>query len=285
MSLAHSLTHPIILIINNNYIYFHIRFRIGRMNPETRETQFGPAPSDTTQVVLIRHAQSLWNQQNRFTGWADPPLTEAGMTEAIQAGQQLRVHGFRFDMAYSSRLQRAVTTLDILLRQIDRQDLPRKQDWRLNERHYGRLQGLDKALASLQSGAHQVWRWRRGYEDKSNPLPRTDPRHPANDPAYADVDPLQLPGVENLAQTRLRVKSFWNEQVVPHILRGERLLVSSHGNTLRALLMELADMSVAEVEGFEIPTATPIACNFDHNGRMLDWAYLNHAIEPGKKTA
>lgn len=225
-------------------------------------------------VVLIRHAQSQWNRENRFTGWADPPLTEAGIAEAARAAELLRSKGFRFDVAYSSRLQRAINTLDILLEGLGQTDMPRYEDWRLNERHYGMLQGIDKAAATMEVGEKQVWRWRRSYEEQASPLLRTDPAHPVHDPKYADIDPDLLPNVENLAQTRVRVTAFWREHIVLRIQRGEHVLISAHGNTLRALLMELANMSVAEVESFEIPTATPILYNFDRDGTPLDWHYL-----------
>jgi 2,3-bisphosphoglycerate-dependent phosphoglycerate mutase len=189
----------------------------------------------------------------------------------------LRLSGYRFDVANSSRLQRATTTLDILLERIGQGDLPRYQDWRLNERHYGILQGVDKAQAAREVGEQQVWRWRRGYIDRAASLSPTDPGHPANDPVYADVEPRLLPGVESLAATRTRVASFWQERIAPRIRRGERLLISAHGNTLRALLMELADMSVEQVEAFEIPTATPIVYRFSREGRPLDWRYLQAA--------
>jgi 2,3-bisphosphoglycerate-dependent phosphoglycerate mutase len=230
-------------------------------------------------VVLIRHAQSEWNRENRFTGWADPALTEAGRVEAARAGYCLARHGFDFDVAWSSRLQRADATLDILLDRLDLQSIPRYRDWRLNERHYGRLQGLDKSQAAAQYGEHQVWRWRRGYRDQAMPMSSDDPDHPRHDPRYLDVPPEQLPGVENLADTRRRVTAFWREQVVPSMQRGERVLISAHGNTLRALIMELSDMSVAEVEAFEIPTAMPIVYYFDEQARPRYWHYLQ-ACDP-----
>jgi 2,3-bisphosphoglycerate-dependent phosphoglycerate mutase len=230
---------------------------------------------DTVTVVLLRHAQSQWNLENRFTGWADPALTEAGLAEARQAGECLRIHGYRFDMAYSSRLTRAITTSDLILDGIGQPGIPRQQEWRLNERHYGALQGKDKAEAMALAGEEQVWRWRRSYRERAEPLAPGDPGHPRNDPRYADVDPARLPAVENLAETRRRVMAFWNQEIVPHIRRGERLLISAHGNTLRALIMDLAGMDVAEVEGFEIPTATPIIYTFDRDGRARHWRYLD----------
>jgi 2,3-bisphosphoglycerate-dependent phosphoglycerate mutase len=247
------------------------------MKTETQQMTTLTGQHNGANVVLIRHAQSQWNLENRFTGWADPPLTEAGVAEAVAAGDWLHQHGYRFDVAYSSRLQRAINTLDILLERLGQAGIPRYADWRLNERHYGALQGVNKAEAMAEVGEHQVWRWRRGYKDQAAPLLRSHPDHPVNDRRYADLDPRQLPGVENLARTRARVMLFWQEQVQPRIQRAERVLISAHGNTLRALLMDLADMSVDEVEGFEIPTATPIQCHFDHGGQLIDWGYLDTA--------
>lgn len=239
-----------------------------------------PVPAgQLVQAVLIRHAQSQWNRENRFTGWADPMLTEAGIAEAIAAGDSLRAQGFHFDFAYSSRLQRAIGTLDILLDRLGQPDLPSRRDWRLNERHYGALQGMDKDEATTRAGAHQVLRWRRGYLDKAEALPREHASHPVHDARYADVDPAQLPDVENLDDTRRRVAAFWRDEMLPRIRRGERVLVSAHGNTLRALLMDLSGMSVAEVESFEIPTATPIVYIFSKSGRPLHWHYLERNAE------
>jgi len=229
----------------------------------------------TIPVVLIRHAQSQWNKENRFTGWANPALTEAGVIEAQVAGEWLRINGYRFDVAYSSRLQRAITTLDILLDRVGQSNIPRFEEWRLNERHYGALQGVNKSEAAMRAGEQQVWRWRRGYIDKAKPLLREDPGHPINDPLYADIHPSLLPDVENLAQTRMRVMSFWNQHIMPRIRNRERVLVSAHGNTLRALLMDLAGMSVEQVESFEIPTATPIEYRFDSKVKPLGWSYLD----------
>jgi 2,3-bisphosphoglycerate-dependent phosphoglycerate mutase len=236
----------------------------------------------TIPVILIRHAQSQWNKENRFTGWANPPLTSAGVAEADLVGQWLRDTGYQFDVAYSSRLQRAITTRDILLDYMGQSSIARLEDWRLNERHYGVLQGVNKAEAALRAGEQQVWRWRRGYEYKAEALTREDPGHPINDPLYVDVDPQLLPDVESLAQTRVRVMAFWNEQIVPRIRKGERILVSAHGNTLRALLMDLAGMSVEQVESFEIPTATPIEYRFDSYAKPLDWRYLDITVDTAK---
>ena len=232
----------------------------------------------TIDVVLIRHAQSQWNLENRFTGWANPPLTESGFKEAQHAALMLRQHGYQFDVAFSSRLLRAQQTLDIILETLGQKDLPQFQDWRLNERHYGQLQGVNKSEKAKEVGEQQVWRWRRGYEDKAEPLPRTDPSHPVHDPLYQDVDPQLLPDVENLAQTRARAVQFWQERVVPCIKRGERALISGHGNTLRALIMDLANLSVEQVESFEIPTGQPIIYTFGRNAQPLNWRYLEKQL-------
>jgi 2,3-bisphosphoglycerate-dependent phosphoglycerate mutase len=226
------------------------------------------------EVVLIRHAQSQWNKENRFSGWADPPLTEEGIDEARKAGQLLGQAGYQFDYAYSSCLQRASHTLDILLEELDQTAIPFEQEWRLNERHYGALQGLNKEVMTRQAGLEQVNRWRRGFLDLPPPLALTDPQHPINDPLYADIPDALLPSMENLDQTRRRVTALWNQEVAPHLEQGQRLLISAHGNTLRALIMALDKMPVAEVEKFEIPTATPIIYRFDRTGMPLDWHYL-----------
>ena len=234
-------------------------------------------------IVLIRHAQSQWNKENRFTGWTDVPLTDAGIAEAKRAGDLLKAQGFEFDAAWSSVLQRARITLEILLGSIGQLHIPQYQDWRLNERHYGALQGLDKAEAMAGAGEAQVHRWRRGYSDKAPALTIEDPGHPLNDPRYAGIDPALLPqGVENLADTRKRVVAFWHEHIVPQIQQGRRLLISAHGNSLRALMMELQGMSVAEIEQFEIPTATPILYILDSTGRPLEWRYLQTTTTESK---
>ncbi|WP_455365213.1 2,3-bisphosphoglycerate-dependent phosphoglycerate mutase [Kaarinaea lacus] len=225
-------------------------------------------------VILIRHAQSQWNLENRFTGWANPPLTQAGLDEARHAAHLLQQQGYRFDIAFSSRLLRAQQTLDLILDILGQSKLPQFQDWRLNERHYGLLQGVNKAEKAKEVGEQQVWRWRRGYEDKAEPLPRTDPTHPVNDPLYHDIDPALLPDVENLSETRARVMQFWQKRVVPYIRLGERVLISGHGNTLRALIMGLTNLSVEEVESFEIPTGKPIVYTFNRNAEPLNWRYL-----------
>jgi len=230
----------------------------------------------TIDVVLIRHAQSQWNAENRFTGWANPPLTESGLDEARHAAQLLKEHGYHFDIAYCSRLLRAQQTLDEILKILDQEKLPQFQDWRLNERHYGMLQGVNKAEKAKEVGEQQVWRWRRGYLDKAEPLPRNDQTHPVNDPLYHDIDPALLPDVENLSETRARVMQFWQQRIEPLIRLREHVLISSHGNTLRALIMGLANLSAKQVESFEIPTGKPIIYTFNQKGEALNWHYLEN---------
>lgn len=226
------------------------------------------------EIVMIRHAQSTWNAEGRFTGWADPPLTEVGQLEAEKAGRTLRQHGYAFDRVFTSRLQRAAATADIVLRVMSTPAVPVEADWRLNERHYGALQGRSKEELRDLAGDAQVHRWRRGYLDTAPALNDDDPRHPKFDPLYSDVPIDRLPAVESLADTRARVLAFWTERIAPALAKGERLLISAHGNTLRALIMALDEMSEDEVEQFEIPTGTPIVYRFDASGQPLDWKYL-----------
>lgn len=233
--------------------------------------------ADCTRVVLIRHAQSQWNLEHRFTGWADPDLTEAGIQEAEKAGRLLDDRGFRFDVAYCSVLKRSRTTLDRMLEVMGQQSIPIKEDWRLNERHYGSLQGRLKTPEDNNTTPEQIWRWRRSYLDKAAPLLEDDLRHPIHDERYKDVDPQRLPSVENLAETRARVVECWKERIVPEITAGNRVLISSHGNTLRALLMELASMTVEKVESFEIPTGVPIVVQLKSDGSFEEWTYLKPA--------
>jgi 2,3-bisphosphoglycerate-dependent phosphoglycerate mutase len=209
-------------------------------------------------LVLLRHAQSQWNLENRFTGWADVGLTDLGREEARRAARELAAAGLRFDEAHVSRLSRARETLDIVLTDLGSAELPVYESWRLNERHYGSLQGLDKSETAARHGEAQVLRWRRGYADRPPALDPTDPRHPANDPAFAALPRSARVGTENLADTLARLLPYWEERLLPALRAGRDLLVASHGNTLRALIKHLEGLSVAEVEGLEIPTATPV---------------------------
>lgn len=229
---------------------------------------------NATEVVMIRHAQSTWNAEGRFTGWADPPLTGLGRAEAERAGHTLRRKGYKFDRVFTSRLQRAATTAHIVLQVLQQAELPLEADWRLNERHYGALQGRDKQALRDEVGDAQVHRWRRGYQDTAPALAEDDPRHPRFDGLYADLPREKLPEVESLADTRARAVEFWLEKVVPALAAGEPVFISAHGNTLRGLIMALANMSTTEVEEFEIPTGVPIVYRFTSDGKPLAWEYL-----------
>lgn len=228
------------------------------------------------QVVFIRHAQSQWNLENRFSGWADPPLTAAGEAEAQAAADLLLAKGFTFDVGYCSRLQRAGVTLDIILGQMQITDIPVIADWRLNERHYGALQGKIKTPEANNTTEHQIWLWRRSYLAKAAPLAQDDARHPRRDPRYNAIDPALLPSVENLQETRHRIMDVWNQNILPDALAGKKVIVSAHGNSLRALLMGIAEMSIEQVESFEIPTGIPLLVEMDSRGNYCQWYYLKH---------
>lgn len=232
------------------------------------------APAATVPLVLLRHAQSVWNVENRFTGWADVGLTEAGREEARHAGKLLRAHGFRFDRAFTSRLRRATETLEIVLRELGQEGLPVERCWRLNERHYGALEGLDKAAYAAGHGADQLHRMRRGYRDRPPALAPGDPRHPRHQKIYRDLDPALLPATESLADTAARLLPYWQNTIAPAVRRGARLLIVAHGNTLRALLMHLESMTEREVEQFEIPTGQPLVCEFARGGQLARRYYL-----------
>jgi 2,3-bisphosphoglycerate-dependent phosphoglycerate mutase len=230
-----------------------------------------------TDVVLVRHAQSQWNLEGRFTGWADPPLTAHGRAEAERAGRLLADRYGAFARVYSSRLQRARETAEILARRVGTPGREIREDWRLNERHYGALQGIDKAVKAAEVGDAQVWRWRRGYLDRPPEMDPGNPGHPARQTQWTDLERGVLPSAESLAEVRSRVMGFWDDEIAPLLGRGGPVLIASHGNTLRALLMALDGMGVDEVERFEIPTAAPIRYRLARDGRPLGWHYLARA--------
>jgi 2,3-bisphosphoglycerate-dependent phosphoglycerate mutase len=240
--------------------------------PGNEETEM--KTSQTKPVVMVRHAQSEWNRQGRFTGWADPPLTEAGETEAIRAGRALDKGGFRFDHVFTSRLRRAQHTARLILEHSGHGAAGIAADWRLNERHYGDLQGRDRQEVIRQVGEAQVWRWRRGYEDRPPGMAAGNPAHPAIQAQWSDIARELIPNGESLAVTRRRVMGFWDERIAPLVADGQQVLIASHGNTLRALLMGLSGMSVSEVESFEIPTGVPIIADIADDGRLRRWYYL-----------
>ncbi len=215
----------------------------------------------TGTLILCRHGQSTWNLENRFTGWTDVDLTDQGRAEAAAAGRELRARGYRFTVAYTSVLKRAIRTLWIMLDEMDLQWIPVERTWRLNERHYGALQGLDKAETAAKHGEAQVKIWRRSYDIPPPPLADDDPRHPARDPRYGGLP--GLPATESLKDTLARVLPFWQDAVAPRLLRGEDVLVAAHGNSLRAIVKMLDGMSEQDILEFNIPTGIPLAYRFD----------------------
>ncbi len=216
-------------------------------------------------LVLLRHGQSEWNQENRFSGWEDVDLTPEGIQEAHRAGRFIRDAGLTFDIAYTSLLKRAIRTLWIALDELDQIWLPVEKTWRLNERHYGALQGLNKAEMADRYGREQVFLWRRSYSIRPPALALDDPRHPRFDPRYAHVDPRELPSAESLEETLQRVLPCWKMEILPRLEQGERVLVVAHGNSLRALVKYLDQISDEDIPTLNIPTGIPIAYELDQN--------------------
>lgn len=222
----------------------------------------------------MRHGQSIWNYENRFTGWTDVDLTERGKNEAHAAGRILKEAGFEFDMAYTSVLKRAIRTLWIVLDEMDTMWIPVVCHWRLNERHYGALQGLNKAETARKYGEHQVHMLRRSYEVAAAPLLPNDPRTAYNEPAYASLSRDQIPLTESLKDTVARVKILWNESIAPEIRKGKRILVAAHGNSLRALIKELDNISDKDIALLNIPTGQPLVYELDDDLRPVRHYYL-----------
>jgi len=209
-------------------------------------------------LVLLRHGESVWNKENRFTGWTDVGLTEKGVQEAHDAGRTLLREGYTFDVAYTSVLKRAIQTLWIALEEMDLMWIPVHRSWRLNERHYGALQGLNKAETAQQHGEQQVKLWRRSYDIPPPALDPEDERHPGRDPRYASLAPEELPLTECLKDTVARFLPYWESDIAPAVRRGERVLISAHGNSLRALVKHLDSISDQEIVGLNIPTGIPL---------------------------
>jgi 2,3-bisphosphoglycerate-dependent phosphoglycerate mutase len=230
-------------------------------------------------LVLTRHGQSQWNLENRFTGWVDVDLTEKGEAEARRGGALLAAEGFEPDLAFTSVLKRAIRTLWLGLEAMDRVWIPVDKDWRLNERHYGALTGLDKAETAEKHGEDQVKIWRRSYDVPPPALEETDERHPRFDPRYAGLAPDQLPATESLALTLDRVRPCFEDKIAPQIEAGKDVLISAHGNSLRALIMMLFKVSPEAIMGYEVPTGNPLLIELDglapKTARYLDGARAN----------
>ena len=225
-------------------------------------------------LLMMRHGESTWNRENRFTGWTDVDLTDTGVEEARRAGRLLREKGFTFDLAFTSVLKRAIKTLNTTLEEIDQLWLPTEKHWRLNERHYGALQGLDKAETAAKFGDAQVLIWRRAYAIAPDPLDADDPRHPRFDARYAGLASADLPATECLKDTVARVLPCWNEHIAPAIRSGKRVLIAAHGNSLRALIMYLDLVGEDQIVGLNVPTAQPLVYELDDDLKPLRHYYL-----------
>ena len=228
-------------------------------------------------IVLIRHGESTWNLENRFTGWTDVPLTDTGIAQAQNAGRLLKADNFEFDVAYTSVLKRATHTLWHCLDQMDRTYLPVVHSWRLNERHYGALQGLNKAETAKQYGDDQVLVWRRSYDTPPPALEATDPRSERSDPRYAKQTADQVPLTECLKDTVDRVLPFWNDAMAPAIKAGKRIVLAAHGNSIRALIKYLDKISDADIVGLNIPNGIPLVYELDENLQPIRHYYLGDA--------
>jgi len=225
-------------------------------------------------LVLLRHGESDWNKQNRFTGWTDVDLSEKGIAETAEAGRVLKEQGYTFDVAYTSVLKRAIRTLWITLDEMDLMWIPVYRSWRLNERHYGALQGLNKAETAAKFGEEQVLIWRRAYATAPPELEKDDERYPGNDPRYADLTDTELPLTECLKDTVERFLPYWHETIAPTVKSGRRVLIAAHGNSLRALVKYLDNISDEEIVGLNIPTGMPLVYELDGDLNPIKSEYL-----------
>jgi 2,3-bisphosphoglycerate-dependent phosphoglycerate mutase len=225
-------------------------------------------------LVLLRHGQSVWNEENRFTGWVDVPLSRRGLEEAAEGGRRLCARGFEFDVAYTSLLKRAIQTLSIVLDELDQTWIPVQKSWRLNERMYGALQGLNKAETAAKHGQQQVKIWRRSYATPPPPLASGDPHWPGHDRRYKDLAPNELPRAESLADTFRRFLPYWEGEIRPALARGRRVLIAAHGNSLRALIKHLDGVSDEDIVELEIPTGVPLIYELDDALHPIRHYYL-----------
>jgi 2,3-bisphosphoglycerate-dependent phosphoglycerate mutase len=225
-------------------------------------------------LVLLRHGESLWNRENRFTGWTDVGLTRKGIDEAVEAGRTLKKEGYAFDVAYTSLLSRAIKTLWLVMEELDLMWIPVHRNWRLNERHYGALQGLNKAQTAEKHGREQVQLWRRSYDIRPPALTPDDPRCPAHDPRYANLKLEELPLTECLKDTVERFLPYWHDTLAPAIRSGRRALIAAHGNSLRALVKYLDNVSDEDIVGLNIPTGIPLIYELEDNLTPIRNYYL-----------
>ncbi len=241
--------------------------------------------STMIRLVLVRHGESIWNLENRFTGWTDVDLSERGIEEAHDAAKVLKAEGFTFDLSCTSVLKRAIRTLWIILDDMDLMWIPVYRSWRLNERHYGLLQGLNKQETADRFGFEQVHIWRRSYDIPPDPLMESDDRHPVHDPRYRDVPRSQLPAAESLKITLARVLPYWHETIVPYLRENKRMLIVAHGNSLRALVKYLDAVSEEEIVGLNIPTGIPLVYELNERLEAQAHYYLGDEEKIRKATA
>ena len=228
-------------------------------------------------LVLIRHGESEWNKENRFTGWKDIDLSEKGIQEAHAAGKLLKKEGYDFDEAYTSVLKRAIRTLWIILDEMDLMWIPESKSWMLNERHYGALQGLNKAEMAAEYGEEQVQKWRRSFDIPPDPLDENDPRYLGHDPRYASIEPSKFPKTECLKDTVARVVPYFESEIMPKLRSGKRLIIAAHGNSLRALVKYLDNIPDSEIVSLNIPTGVPLVYELDDDLKPIRNYYLGDA--------
>lgn len=233
-------------------------------------------------VVLLRHGESIWNKENRFTGWTDVDLSEKGKEEAKKAGQLLKDEGYSFDIAYTSVLKRAIRTLWIVLDEMDLMWIPVIRHWRLNERHYGALQGLNKAETAKKYGEEQVKIWRRSYDIQPPALEKSDPRYPGHDPRYKELSESELPLTECLKDAVARFVPYWESTIAPMVKSGKRVLITAHGNSLRALIKYLDNIPDSEIVELNVPTGIPLVYELDENLKPIRHYYLGNPEEVEK---
>jgi 2,3-bisphosphoglycerate-dependent phosphoglycerate mutase len=231
----------------------------------------------TYSLILLRHGESTWNLENIFTGWTDVGLSDLGLSEAVDSGAMMNDAGIEIDVVHTSLLTRAIMTADLALDAMDAAWIPVRRHWRLNERHYGALQGLNKKETSERYGKEQVHEWRRSYAVRPPELERSDPRHPSHDRRYADLAPEQLPSAECLADVVDRMLPYWYDDIVPDLRSGSTVLVAAHGNSLRALVKHLDGISDAEISSLNIPTGIPARYELDENLKVISSEYLGDA--------
>ncbi|OJW21014.1 MAG: phosphoglyceromutase [Planctomycetales bacterium 71-10] len=236
-------------------------------------------------IVLLRHGESIWNKENLFTGWYDVDLSDQGKVEAKKAGEVLKAEGFTFDVAFTSVLKRAIRTLWFALDELDQLWIPVTKSWKLNERHYGALQGLNKAQTAAKYGDEQVLVWRRSYDTPPPALEESDPRYPGSDPRYAGLTKDELPKTECLKDTVARVIPYWDETIAPAIKSGKKVIIAAHGNSLRALVKYLDGISDDDIVGLNIPTGVPLVYELDDDLKPIKSYYLGDQDEIARKAA